>query len=299
MFLFAPAIPALPWILGALGIGTIGAVASSGDVDTNTLNATVKDAKNKVKNFGTYWQNKIGAGIGNVSQRMSPRGYAGSERMGQKPVAVSDATRVSTPFVQTLLPGALTTTAGTVQLAKKRKMNTASTTGSSTAPVQPAPAETTGTEAGSSTAAPNPNPQNDNDSTKIKWYKKPWETAKNSPGTSSWGRGFRNLGVRVPIYTGVAAPVLDLAGNAIGASREDDEVVHQFTFPLTRARFGLEKGIYKLIGDQYATKVSYDPSYQETDASVTQEDSIPTWRPQVQSVDTIPVTNGLIFNNRK
>ncbi len=150
-----------------------------------------------------------------------------------------------------------------------------------------------------STATPAPNPQNDNDSTKVQWYKKPWETAKNSQGTSAWGRGLRNFGIRVPAYTGAAAPVLDLAGNAIGASREESNVVHKLTFPLTRSRFALEKGAFKLIGDQYSTKVSYDPSYQETDSSIEapQNPTVPvdtfTRIPIVP--DTSRVNNGIVF----
>ena len=100
------------------------------------------------------------------------------------------------------------------------------------------------------------------------YWKKFWETSGNPSSNQhpNFWRHARNIGVRVPLYTGVAAPVLDIAGNMIGASRESDNQKHQWKWPLTSSRFALERGAYKLAGDIYST-----------------QDTIPT-----QKTDTIP-----------
>lgn len=101
------------------------------------------------------------------------------------------------------------------------------------------------------------------------YWKKFWETSGNSSTSKypNFWKHARNIGVRVPLYTGVAAPVLDVVGNVIGASRESDNQKHQWKWPLTSGRFALERGAYKLAGDVYST-----------------QDTIPA-----QKTDTIPV----------
>lgn len=271
---------ALAWGAGALGTG----LATLGIIEN-------KDAiRDGVNSLGASLKRGAENAIRTASYEMSPKRPVQNPSIDPSTgayVAVPDATRV-TPYVRTLLPEALTTS-GVIMTAN----GSSSTGNSSTGTAQPsrkprsrkkptttAPTNTgtnTGTT-GTNTAAPNPRPENENDSTTKAWYTKPWETAKNSPKTSAWGRGVRNFGVRVPAYTGVAAPLLDLTGNAIGASKEDPNTAHQWIFPLTKARFGVESGIYKLVGDQYSTRPI------EPDSSVIQSVSQPG--------DTIVVTTG-------
>lgn len=68
------------------------------------------------------------------------------------------------------------------------------------------------------------------------------------------GRHIRNWGIRVPIYTGIAAPIVDVAGNVIGAAQESDNQQHQWKFPVSSIRFTPERGAFKLISDSYSTQ---------------------------------------------
>ena len=88
------------------------------------------------------------------------------------------------------------------------------------------------------------------------WFKL-WEGSGTSgaPKHPNFWRHVRNFGVRVPLYTGVAAPAFDVVGNMVGASREPEGQVHQWKWPLTSNRFSLEKGAWKLFGDAYSTPV--------------------------------------------
>lgn len=188
-------------------------------------------------------------------------------------------------------PIVVTATSGTAQPQRRRGKKPAATPASSG--TTNSSGSNTGT-AGGSTTAPTPNPPEDNDS--IQWYRKPWETSKNSPTASTWGRGLRNFGIRVPVYTGAAAPVLDLVGNAIGASREDENVTHQWTFPLTGSRFGIEKGLLKLVGDQYSTKVPYKTPGQQVNTVTEVAVPVDTFtRAPMAIPDTSKVRNGIVF----
>lgn len=122
---------------------------------------------------------------------------------------------------------------------------------------------------GASTSAPSipPSPESENnenneDKKKDKkgnsnsWFKL-WEGSGTSgaPKHPNFWRHVRNFGVRVPLYTGVAAPVVDVAGNMVAASKEPQGQVHQWKWPLTSNRFSLERGAWKLFGDAYSTPV--------------------------------------------
>ena len=126
--------------------------------------------------------------------------------------------------------------------------------------VATAPVDTVRTSAPS--APPSQEPQNNEDKKKDKkgnsnsWFKL-WEGSGTSgtPKHPNFWRHVRNFGVRVPLYTGVAAPAFDVVGNMVGASREPEGQVHQWKWPLTSNRFSLEKGAWKLFGDAYSTPV--------------------------------------------
>lgn len=110
--------------------------------------------------------------------------------------------------------------------------------------------------------SPSPEPENNEDKKKDKkgnsnsWFKL-WEGSGTSgtPKHPNFWKHVRNFGVRVPLYTGVAAPVIDVAGNMVSASREPEGQVHQWRWPLTSNRFSLERGAWKLFGDAYSTPV--------------------------------------------
>ena len=111
-------------------------------------------------------------------------------------------------------------------------------------------------------APPSQEPENNEDKKKDKkgksnsWFKL-WEGSGTS-GTSNnpnFWRHVRNFGIRVPLYTGIAAPAIDVAGNMVSASREPEGQTHQWVWPLTSNRFSLEKGTWKLFGDAYSTPV--------------------------------------------
>lgn len=111
-------------------------------------------------------------------------------------------------------------------------------------------------------APPSQEPENNEDKKKDKkgksnsWFKL-WEGSGTSgtPKHPNFWRHVRNFGVRVPLYTGAAAPAIDVAGNMISASREPEGQVHQWKWPLTSNRFSLERGAWKLFGDAYSTPV--------------------------------------------
>lgn len=108
------------------------------------------------------------------------------------------------------------------------------------------------------------------------YWKKFWETSGNFSAFKypNFWRHARNIGVRVPLYTGVAAPVLDVAGNMIGASRESDNQKHQWKWPLTSGRFALERGAYKLAGDVYSTQDTIPAQKTDTIPSNSIEETI-------------------------
>lgn len=109
---------------------------------------------------------------------------------------------------------------------------------------------------------PSPKPKNNEDKKNDKkensnsWFKL-WEGSGTSstPKYPNFWRYLRNFGIRVPLYTGVAAPAVDVAGNMVSASREPEGQVHQWKWPLTSTRFSFERGAWKLFGDAYSTPV--------------------------------------------
>lgn len=111
-------------------------------------------------------------------------------------------------------------------------------------------------------APPSQEPENNEDKKKDKkgnsndWFRL-WEGSGTS-GTSNnpnFWRHVRNFGIRVPLYTGIAAPAIDIVGNMASASKEPEGQAHQWVWPLTSKRFSLEKGAWKLFGDAYSTPV--------------------------------------------
>ena len=107
---------------------------------------------------------------------------------------------------------------------------------------------------------PSQEPENNEDKDKKgnsnSWFKL-WEGSgtSNTPKNPNFWRHVRNFGVRVPLYTGAAAPAFDVVGNMVGASKEPEGQVHQWKWPLTSTRFSLERGAWKLFGDAYSTPV--------------------------------------------
>lgn len=122
------------------------------------------------------------------------------------------------------------------------------------------PVDTTRTAAPST--PPSQEPENNEDKEKDKkgnptnWFKL-WEGSgtSNVPKHPNFWRHVRNFGVRVPLYTGAAAPIIDVAGNMVSASREPESQVHQWKWPLTSTRFSLERGAWKLFGDAYSSPI--------------------------------------------
>lgn len=109
---------------------------------------------------------------------------------------------------------------------------------------------------------PSQEPENNKDKKRDKkgnsnsWFKL-WEGSGTSgtPKHPNFWKHVRNFGVRVPLYTGIAAPVIDVAGNMVSASREPEGQIHKWKWPLTSNRFSLERGAWKLFGDAYSNPV--------------------------------------------
>lgn len=290
-----PYVMALPEVLGAgsstiptveiVGLGSLplALAAGAGALGYKTYNKDM-ERLSEASHYSNRNADRLIRNIGYTSSRSKtsypstfPEGHPGSPT---NPIQLG-------PVVVTATSG----TSGTAQPQRRRGRKPAATPASSDV-TSPSGASTS--TAGGSMTAPVPNPPENNDS--IPWYKKPWETSKNSPASSTWGRGLRNFGIRVPAYTGVAAPVLDLVGNVVGASREDENVTHQWTFPLTESRFGIEKGLLKLVGDQYSTKVPYKTPGQQVDTVAEVATPVDTFtRAPMVIPDTSKVRNGVIF----
>lgn len=159
----------------------------------------------------------------------------------------------------------------------------------------------TNTEAAQRTSpAPPDNEDNneDNDTTKNKkrsLLDLIWErSGKTSPSRFSKfkpsGATVRNYGVRLPLYTGVAAPIADLGLNAVGRAYTPDSVPYTMKFPLTRARFALERGILGLVGDAYKDSAPQDTT--RTSTSQPQKGNLPEGFVPVTAID--PNTGNII-----
>lgn len=167
--------------------------------------------------------------------------------------------------------------------ATRRRHLTAETANDSVAAV---PVDTVRTTAPS--APPPQEPENNEDKDKKgnsnSWFKL-WEGSGTSstPKNPNFWRHVRNFGVRVPLYTGVAAPVIDVAGNMVSASREPEGQIHKWKWPLTSNRFSLERGAWKLFGDAYSNPV--DSTGKDTTQVILQSNEVAN--PVQQAVDTI------------
>lgn len=132
-------------------------------------------------------------------------------------------------------------------------------------------------------APPSQEPENNEDKKKDKkkdkkgnsnsWFKL-WEGSGTSgtPKHPNFWKHVRNFGVRVPLYTGAAAPAIDVVGNMISASREQKGQVHKWKWPLTSNRFSLERGAWKLFGDAYSTPV--DSTGRDTSQVILQSEEV-------------------------
>lgn len=184
------------------------------------------------------------------------------ERLAQ--VFAPDATRVSRPIVLDFPRQVKSAPIGeryinpvlSREATRSRHLATAAEAAKDS--VATAPVDTVRTSAPS--APPSQEPENNEDKDKKgnsnSWFKL-WEGSGTSgtPKHPNFWKHVRNFGVRVPLYTGVAAPVIDVAGNMVSASREPEGQVHQWKWPLTSNRFSLERGAWKLFGDAYSNPV--------------------------------------------
>lgn len=184
------------------------------------------------------------------------------ERQAQ--VYAPDATRVSRPIALDFPRQAKSGPIGEryinpiLSREATRSRHLAAATEAANDSVATAPVDTVRTTAPST--PPSQEPENNEDRDKKgnsnSWFKL-WEGSGTSstPKHPNFWRHVRNFGVRVPLYTGAAAPAFDVVGNMVGASKEPEGQVHQWKWPLTSNRFSLERGAWKLFGDAYSTPV--------------------------------------------
>ena len=133
---------------------------------------------------------------------------------------------------------------------------------------------TTATRGGTTTAAPTnaPVPTNPNDNKQKRGFRDLlWEgSGDNGPSRyPNFWRYVRNYGIRLPLYTGLGAPVVDVVGNTIRASQEPSDYVHKWKWPVTSKRFALERGAWKLFGDAYAPDSVFVPLQSQDSANLT------------------------------
>lgn len=182
----------------------------------------------------------------------------------QAQVYASDATRVSRPitldFPRKVKSGPIGERYINPILSREATRSRHLATEAANDSIATIPVDTARTSAPST--PPSQEPENNKDKKRDKKGNsnsrfKLWEGSGTS-GTSkhpNFWRHVRNFGVRVPLYTGAAAPVIDVAGNMVSASREPEGQVHQWKWPLTSNRFSLERGAWKLFVDAYSTPV--------------------------------------------
>lgn len=212
------------------------------------------------------------------------------ERLAQ--VYAPDATRVSRPIVLDFPKQVKSKPIGeryvnpilSREATRSRHLATAAEAANDSVPT--APVDTTRTAAPST--PPSQEPKNNENKNKKgnsnSWFKL-WEGSGTSGASKhpNFWRHVRNFGVRVPLYTGVAAPVVDVAGNMVAASKEPQGQVHQWKWPLTSNRWSLEKGAWKLFGDAYSTPV--DSTKRDTSQVVLQSQEVAN--PTQQPTDTV------------
>lgn len=279
----APAVgEGLLWGAGLLGSG----LTALGIIEN-------KDAiRDGISDFGSWISNGVGNGIKAWSEAMSPKGPAGPnpnyDVATGKPIAVADVTRVQRPipvFRQQIQPRPFGATRSvrhdsdgepiffpwqTGSPERPIRLNPVTVTGSrimrtdaeGAQPEQPATDSEGGTTAPAST--PTPEPEGGGNNRGGKWYKKLWETS--GEGSPKWGpkagRFVRNWGIRVPAYTGAAAPVVDVVGNIFATGLEPDSVQHDWQWKVTNMRFMPERTLFKGIGKSYMTQPTSNPAVQ-------------------------------------
>lgn len=279
----APAVgEGLLWGAGLLGSG----LTALGIIEN-------KDAiRDGISDFGSWISNGVGNGIKAWSEAMSPKGPAGPnpnyDVATGKPIAVADVTRVQRPipvFRQQIQPRPFGATRSvrhdsdgepiffpwqTGSPERPIRLNPVTVTGSrimrtdaeGAQPEQPATDSEGGTTAPAS--PPTPEPEGGDNNRGGKWYKKLWETS--GEGSPKWGpkagRFVRNWGIRVPAYTGAAAPVVDVVGNIFATGLEPDSVQHDWQWKVTNMRFMPERTLFKGIGKSYMTQPTSNPAVQ-------------------------------------
>lgn len=184
------------------------------------------------------------------------------ERLAQ--VYAPDATRVSRPIVLDFPRQVKSRPIGeryvnpilSREATRSRHLATAAEAANDSVPTAPVDTTRTATPSTPPSQEPKNNENKDKKGNSNSWFKL-WEGSGTSGASKhpNFWRHVRNFGVRVPLYTGVAAPVIDVAGNMVGASRESQGQVHQWQWPLTSTRFSFERGAWKLFGDAYSTPV--------------------------------------------
>lgn len=303
----------LLWGAGALGTG----LAAAGIIDN-------KDAiREGISDFGNWIGDKVGSGIRAWSEAMSPKGPIGPSphydaRTG-RPVAVTDAIPAPRMFIdpsirsrRVVVPTQYQTRfdsdgepilfpwqsgsperpiqLGPVIVTGSRVMRTDGGTDGDAA--QSAQTEPTPTESeGVSPAPANPEPEGENNNSDDSNNRKRnfWWEGSGKPTSKfgqNFGRHFRNWGIRVPAYTAVGAPVIDVAGNIIGAGLEPDSVQHDWQWKITNLRFMPERTILRGIGKSYVTT---PPPVAPQDTTTTK--TTPA-TPTSQPGDTIPAVSG-------
>lgn len=301
-----PAIFAAPYVAPAIGEGILWGAGALGAGLASLGIIENKDAiENGIRDFGTSIKRGTENGIRAWSEAMSPVEITVDPSVDQKTgryIAVPDATRVSTPYVQTLLPEALNTSGRVMVASGSSSTGTAQPSGRTRGRRKPAtPAPTTGTNtgaAGSSTAAPTPNPQNDNDSTKVSRATKAWQWVKAHPKTSI----AVGAGAFYPTREWVVKPTLNYVGPAVGnAVSYVTAGEAPFNIPAVAndsTDLWYRGGVGKVLNPSL-TRQGYPTNYKETDAAVEAvQNPVPvdtfTRAPMVVP-DTSRVRNGIVF----
>lgn len=276
------ALPAVPYILGGLGTA-LGITAASRPEE---FKSAINNGVNAITNFGEG----VGKGaqrlIRTMSTAMSPR------QVNTIPVTYTQQPDViktpkATEMLRINIPGInnkryLEDTPSTEE--NKPETATKSETSQSTSSVTP---------------ATNPEPERNDDK---KNDKKSEEKSKDKPNIAKKIFGFESFKgpksgkvgrdfVRGYVYTGMAAPALDIIFNAGAAAQEPDSITHEWKYPITKGRFILERGGWKLASDAYRT----DKNKEETTVSTVSDNAT---NKNTQKVNTTTATNNVSVNKK-
>lgn len=295
----APAVgEGILWGAGALGTG----LAALGIIDN-------KDAiEQGIRDFGTFIRTGTENGIRSLSRSMSPKGPAidpSVDKSTGRYIAVSDATRVQTPFVQTLLPEALNSPArGRVMSATASGGSGGAQAGATQSKSRRKPAANRGTAgastAGGSTAAPNPEDKNKN--------KRPFFGNTRFPLYRGYGQGpiIKDVGRFVLRDVPATEFGIDLVRNASGLIKSGSDPQLEYTPNFGLTKYGNPYGWLWTLGGYTTTKPvtlptadQFASTYKETDAAVddTQRHVAPvdTFTREPIVPDTARVRNGIVF----